>query len=657
MKWKDVKLGSKFTVAFGTVILLLATVAMWSIGGINGIVSDADEVISGNQLRTDLEVKYVQHLKWVLKLNDFISNEKVKELTIQTDYNKCDFGKWYYGDGRKEVERLAPSLKPILSQMEEPHQHLHGSAIEIHDVYQQANYALSINMHKKMEQHLLWSSKVKNALLQNSNKLNVETNHENCDFGKWLNSYQFDQLQKDNPEYSTLLKSIIKNHKELHKSAIQIDSYLSQNKTAQAEKYFAKNTNIYMNNILSEMTELIDLNNVKLKGRTKANEIYHNKTQIYLNQMGALFGEVIESSKNYLITDEQMLEGAQSTRSWVMIFSIIAIIVAIILAYIIAIGIIRPLKKGVNLASMISDGNLTVDLDINQKDEIGQLALALQNMKQKLKTIIGEIIEGTNQITTASQELSTSSTEQAASTEEVSSSMEEMIANIEQNTENAMQTEKIANKAATEINIGYESVTQTVRSMQDIAEKITIIEEIAEKTDLLAINAAIEAARAGEHGKGFAVVAMEVRKLAERSQEAAAEINKVSKSSVAIAEHTGKKMGEIVPEIKKTSTLVQEISASSNEQSTGAEQVNSALQLLNQTNQGTAANAEELATQAEMLKEAISFFNVNQEGKIATKNVLNTDSKIVSKKLNGGFNSNTTKEFKGISMESDFESY
>ena len=151
------------------------------------------------------------------------------------------------------------------------------------------------------------------------------------------------------------------------------------------------------------------------------------------------------------------------------------------------------------------------------------------------------------------QVLSSGSTEQAASAEEVSSAMEQMIANIQQNTENADQTERIADKAAGEISAGYDNVIATVKSMQDIAEKITVVEEIAEKTDLLAINAAIEAARAGEHGKGFAVVAMEVRKLAERSQIAAAEINQLSRNSVKIAEETGEKMGKVVPEIVITS--------------------------------------------------------------------------------------------------------
>jgi methyl-accepting chemotaxis protein len=293
--------------------------------------------------------------------------------------------------------------------------------------------------------------------------------------------------------------------------------------------------------------------------------------------------------------------------------SVVIILFIILSSIVLSRSLNKPIFKVVNYLQNMAKGDLSQRIDIDQKDEIGILANALTEMQTKLNEIISEVQDAISNVTISSQTLSTGATEQAASTEEVSSSMEEMMANVQNNTANAIETEKIANSAAHEIRIGYKNVNQTVDSMLEIAEKIKVIEEIAEKTDLLAINAAIEAARAGEHGKGFAVVAMEVRKLAERSQTAASEINSLSKSSVQVAESTGKKMGEIVPEIEKTSSLVQEISSASREQNTGADQVNSALQQLNQINQNTAANAEQLASQAERLKEIISFFTVENE--------------------------------------------
>jgi methyl-accepting chemotaxis protein len=196
--------------------------------------------------------------------------------------------------------------------------------------------------------------------------------------------------------------------------------------------------------------------------------------------------------------------------------------------------------------------------------------------------------------------------------------MEEMASSIQQNADNAKQTDKIASKAAQDTKSGGEAVVQTVAAMKEIAEKINIIEEIARKTDLLALNAAVEAARAGEHGKGFAVVASEVRKLAERSQTAAAEISRLTTDGVEVAESAGELLAKLVPDIRKTAELVQEISAASAEQNTGASQINKAIQQLDQVIQQNASaseemasTAEELSSQAEVLQSTVSFFKVD----------------------------------------------
>jgi PAS domain S-box-containing protein len=276
----------------------------------------------------------------------------------------------------------------------------------------------------------------------------------------------------------------------------------------------------------------------------------------------------------------------------------------------------------------VEKGDLTVSIKeehLGRNDAVGRMALAISNTIKKLADTISEVAssadnvsEGSEQISAASQQLSQGASEQAASIEETTSSMEQMSASIQQNADNSLQTEKIAMQAANDAEESGKAVNQAVEAMKLIANKISIIEEIARQTNLLALNAAIEAARAGEHGKGFAVVAAEVRKLAERSQIAAGEISQLSGSSTRIAENAGTMLNKLVPDIQKTSQLVQEISAASREQNAGVEQISQALQQLNQVIQQNASSSEEMASTAEelssqaiQLKENTEFFKVD----------------------------------------------
>ena len=329
----------------------------------------------------------------------------------------------------------------------------------------------------------------------------------------------------------------------------------------------------------------------------------------------------IEQTKTLSIESEHDLRTSVTVMG---IGLVIALIVGVAVAIFITKGITGPVIKGVVFAQKMSEGDMTLDLDVNQKDEIGMLADALREMTNRLNDVMGEVVEGANNVASGSQELSATSeslsqgaSEQAASVEEVSSSMEEMASNIQQNADNSLQTESMALKAAKDAEEGGRAVTQTVGAMKQIAEKISIIEEIARQTNLLALNAAIEAARAGEHGKGFAVVAAEVRKLAERSGHAAAEISSLSSESVAVAEKAGNMLTAIVPDIKKTAELVQEIAAASREQNAGADQINKAIQQLDQVIQQNASaseemasTSEELSSQAEQLLSTVSFFRL-----------------------------------------------
>jgi len=284
---------------------------------------------------------------------------------------------------------------------------------------------------------------------------------------------------------------------------------------------------------------------------------------------------------------------------------------------------VANLRQVAKVATSISQGDLTVEAKaLSEKDMLGNaLVEMLDNLRKTVNEVAaaaGNVASGSEQMSSTSQQLSQGATEQASAAEESTSSMEEMASSVQQNADNARQTDKIATKAAEDAHSGGKAVSETVEAMKEVAQKISIIEEIARKTDLLALNAAVEAARAGDHGKGFAVVASEVRKLAERSQIAAADISELTLRGVRTAEGAGELLNKLVPDIRKTAELVREIAAASMEQSTGAAQVNKAMQQLDQVIQQNAsaseemsAAAEELSGQAELLQSAVAFFKVD----------------------------------------------
>ncbi|MCM2264613.1 MAG: methyl-accepting chemotaxis protein [Desulfuromonadales bacterium] len=374
--------------------------------------------------------------------------------------------------------------------------------------------------------------------------------------------------------------------------------------------------------------------------------------------------------------DELEVQAAATIRTKTLMMlgmSVAIFVMLLVVTLMLAKAIVKPVIQGVEFAEEIARGNFSGRLNLNRSDELGQLAGALdrmadnlagqadvadeiargnltievkpaseqdrlgnamQAMVAKLSEVIGQVrgavenvSSGSQAMSASSEEMSQGASEQAAAAEEASSSIEQMTANIRQNADNAVQTEKIAIQAAKDADEGGKSVKETVKAMKEIAAKINIIEEIARQTNLLALNAAIEAARAGEHGRGFAVVAAEVRKLAERSQKAAGEINELSNNSVAVAEMAGQMLAAMVPSIQRTAELVQEIAAASREQDAGAEQIGKSIQQLDgviqqnaSASEEMASTAEELSSQAQQLAEIVGFFVIDE--KVQNKRVI-----------------------------------
>ena len=344
----------------------------------------------------------------------------------------------------------------------------------------------------------------------------------------------------------------------------------------------------------------------------------------YRNRVNALIkyqGELMDQ------TGKLAAEQYQLGRNLMLVLALIAVLLGLGIAFWVTRSITKPLTEAVGAADALAQGDLTVKLETDARDETGQLLTSMGSMVGKLSSIISEVntaSEALNnaagQVSQTAQSLAQSSSEQAASVEETTASIEQMTASINQNTDSAKVTDAMASKSAVEAAEGGSAVKNTVEAMKQIAGKIGIIDDIAYQTNLLALNAAIEAARAGEHGKGFAVVAAEVRKLAERSQVAAQEIGQLASSSVGMAEQAGQLLDTMVPSIRKTSDLVQEIAAASQEQSAGVGQINSAMGQLNKATQQNASASEELAATAEemggqsaQLQSLMSFFKVRPD--------------------------------------------
>jgi methyl-accepting chemotaxis protein len=381
----------------------------------------------------------------------------------------------------------------------------------------------------------------------------------------------------------------------------------------------------------------------------------------------ALGDYIADVKKNMATRSEQAREDGARAQMILLSILVASLVIAIGSATWIALNISRSLSRAVSLADAVAIGDLSQKIDVVSNDEIGDLinslnkmtvnlngtaaianeiaqgnltvearrlsdkdslGMALERMVEKLRQIVSEALTAAQNVSAGSQELSASAeqlsqgaTEQASSAEEASSSMEEMASNVKQNADNANETEKIAAQSAKDAEASGAAVGRAVEAMQTIAEKITIVQEIARQTDLLALNAAVEAARAGEHGKGFAVVASEVRKLAERSQAAAAEIGTLSGDTVKVAQEAGQMLFKLVPDIKKTAELVAEITAACREQDVGSAQINQAIQQLDKVGQQNASaseqvssTSEELASQAEQLQTTIAFFRIDQAG-------------------------------------------